>query len=83
MQPIDDDGGLIVDEEWIEQVDGDVWTGSLYVDGTKDEEIETQNNLNHEEDLIHNSLSQADRKHKMNEIQHLRERQKELREKHE
>ena len=52
LYPIDDDGGLIVDEEWIEQVDGDVWTGSLYVDGTKDEEIETQNNLNHEEDLI-------------------------------
>ena len=52
LQPIDDDGGLIVDEEWIEQVGGDVWTGSLYVDGTKDEEIETQNNLNHEEDLI-------------------------------
>lgn len=52
LQPIDDDGGVIVDEEWIEQVGGDVWTGSLYVDGTKDEEIETQNNLNHEEDLI-------------------------------
>ena len=52
LQPIDDDGGLIVDEEWIEQVGGDVWTGSLYIDGTKDEEIETQNNLNHEEDLI-------------------------------
>ena len=51
-QPISDDGGLTVDEEWIEQVGGDVWTGSLYVDGTKDEEIETQNNLNHEEDLI-------------------------------
>ena len=51
-QSIDDDGGLIVDEEWIEQVGGDVWTGSLYVDGTKDEENETQNNLNHEEDLI-------------------------------
>ena len=52
LQPIDDDGGLVVDEEWIEQVGGDVWTGSLYVNGTKDEEIETQNNLNHEEDLI-------------------------------
>ena len=52
LQPIDDDGGLIVDEEWIEQVGGDTWTGSLYIDGTKDEEIETQNNLNHEEDLI-------------------------------
>ena len=52
LQPIDDDGGVIVDEEWIEQVGGDVWTGSLYIDGTKDEEIETQNNLNHEEDLI-------------------------------
>lgn len=52
LQPIDEDGGLIVDEEWIEQVDGDVWTGSLYVDGTKDEENKTQNNLNHEEDLI-------------------------------
>lgn len=52
LQSIDDDGGVIVDEEWIEQVGGDVWTGSLYVDGTKDEENETQNNLNHEEDLI-------------------------------
>ena len=51
-QSIDDDGGVIVDEEWIEQVGGDVWTGSLYVDGTKDDENETQNNLNHEEDLI-------------------------------
>lgn len=52
LQPIDEDGGLTVDEEWIEQVGGDVWTGSLYVDGTKDEKIKTQNNLNHEEDLI-------------------------------
>lgn len=52
LQPIDDDGGLIIDEEWIEHIDADVWTGSLYVDGTKDEENKTQNNLNHEEDLI-------------------------------
>lgn len=52
LQPIDNDGGLIVDEEWIEQVGGDTWTGSLYIDGTKDGKIETQNNLNHEEDLI-------------------------------
>ena len=52
LEPVDDDGGVIIDEEWIEQVGGDVWTGSLYIDGTKDEEIETQNNLNHEEDLI-------------------------------
>ena len=52
LEPIDDNGGLIVDEEWIEQVGGDVWTGSLYIDGTKDKEIKTQNNLNHEEDLI-------------------------------
>lgn len=52
LQPIDDEGGLAIDEEWIEQVGGDVWTGSLYVDGTKDEEVETQNNLNHEADLI-------------------------------
>ena len=52
LRPIDDDGGLVVDEKWIEQVGGDVWTGSLYVDGTKDEEVETQNNLNHKEDLI-------------------------------
>lgn len=52
LQPIDEDGGLIVDEEWIEQVDGDIWTGSLYIDGTKDKENETQNNLNNEEDLI-------------------------------
>lgn len=50
--PVDQNSGLIVEEEWIEQVGGDMWTGSLYVDGTKDEEIETQNNLNHEEDLI-------------------------------
>ena len=52
LQPIDDDGGLIVDEEWIEQVGEDIWTGELYIDGTKDQEIETQNNLNNEEDLI-------------------------------
>lgn len=52
LQPIDDDGGLTVDEEWIEQVGEDIWTGELYIDGTKDEEVETQNNLNHEEDLI-------------------------------
>ena len=52
LQPIDEDGGLIVDEEWIEQVDGDVWTGSLYIDGTKDEKNKTQNNLNNKEDLI-------------------------------
>ncbi len=51
-QPIDDDGGLIVDEEWIEQVGEDVWTGELYIDGTQDEENETQNNLNNEDDLI-------------------------------
>lgn len=52
LQPIDEDGGLIVDEEWIEQVDGDVWTDSLYIDGTKDEKNKTQNNLNNKEDLI-------------------------------
>ena len=52
IQPIDDDGGVIVEEEWIEQVGGEVWTGSLYIDGTKDKKIKTQNNLNHEEDLI-------------------------------
>lgn len=52
LQPIDNDGGLTIDEEWIEQVGEDIWTGELYIDGTKDEEVETQNNLNHEEDLI-------------------------------
>ena len=52
LQSVDEDGGLTVDEEWIEQVGGDVWTGSLYVDGTQDEEVETQNNLNNEDDLI-------------------------------
>ena len=53
LQSVDnDDGGLIVDEEWVEQVGEDIWTGKLYVDGTKDEEVETQNDLNHEEDLI-------------------------------
>ena len=52
LQPINDEGGLIIDEEWIEQVGEEVWTGELYIDGTEDIENETQNNLNHEEDLI-------------------------------
>lgn len=49
---INSDGGLIVDEEWVEQVGSDVWTGELYIDGTQDKSITTQNNLNNEEDLI-------------------------------
>ena len=52
LEPIDDNGGLIIDEEWIEQVGNDIWTGELYIDGTQDENNQTQNNLNHEEDLI-------------------------------
>ena len=52
LDTIDENGGVTIDEEWIEQVESDVWTGSLYVDGTQDENIETQNNLNNEEDLI-------------------------------
>ena len=52
LQSIDDDGGLIVDEEWIEQVGGDVWTGELYIDGTRNEEIDTEIDLNNEEDII-------------------------------
>ena len=49
---ITEDGGLIVDEEWAEHINRDRWTGLLYIDGTQDENIETQNNLNNEEDLI-------------------------------
>lgn len=52
LEPIDDEGGLIVEEEWIEQVGHDTWTGKLYIDGIKDKENETQNNLNNENDLI-------------------------------
>lgn len=52
FEPISDDGGLTVEEEWIEQVGSSVWTGELYIDGTQDQINATQNNLNHEEDLI-------------------------------
>ena len=52
LDTIDENGGVTIDEEWIEQAGSDVWTGSLYIDGTQDENIETQNNLNDEEDLI-------------------------------
>ena len=50
--PIDSEGGLTVEEEWIEQYGDDVWTGELYIDGTQDDTVETQNNLNNKEDLI-------------------------------
>ena len=50
--PITEDGGVIIEEEWIEQVGDPRWTGTLYVDGTQDDIVETQNNLNNEEDLI-------------------------------
>ena len=52
LQPIDDEGGLVVDEEWVEQVGEGIWTGKLFIDGTQDSENITQNNLNNEEDLI-------------------------------
>ena len=52
LGPINKEGGLIIDEEWIEQIGDGVWSGSLFIDGTQDEENETQNNLNNEEDLI-------------------------------
>ena len=51
-QPIDDEGGLVVEEEWIEQLGEDVWTGELYIDGTQNQQVETENDLNNEEDLI-------------------------------
>ena len=51
-QPIDDEGGLVVEEEWIEQLGEDVWTGDLYIDGTQNQQVETENDLNNEEDLI-------------------------------
>ena len=50
--PLNQDGGIIIEEDWIEQVGNGVWTGKLFVDGTQDDDIITQNNLNHEEDLI-------------------------------
>ena len=52
LQPIDNDGGLIVDEEWIEQVGDDIWTGSLFIDGVQNNENQNQNDLNNEDDLI-------------------------------
>ena len=54
LQPITDDGGITIEEDWIEQVGSDIWTGKLYIDGTQDEIVSTQNNLNNEEDLIEN-----------------------------
>lgn len=51
-QPIDDEGGLVVEEEWIEQLGEDIWTGELYIDGTQNQQVETENDLNNEEDLI-------------------------------
>ena len=50
--PLNQDGGVIIEEDWIEQVGNGVWTGKLFVDGTQDDDVITQNNLNHEEDLI-------------------------------
>ena len=50
--PLNQDGGVIIEEDWIEQVGNGVWTGKLFVDGTQDDDIITQNNLNHKEDLI-------------------------------
>lgn len=52
IEPIDDEGSVIIEEDWIEQVGEDIWTGNLFIDGTQDETIVTQNNLNNEEDLI-------------------------------
>ena len=52
LGPVNSDGGLIVDEEWVEQIGDGVWSGELFVDGTQDKTNTTQNNLNNEEDLI-------------------------------
>ena len=43
LQPISDDGGIVVEEDWFEQVGSDVWTGNLYIDGTQNEVVLTQN----------------------------------------
>ena len=52
LGPVNDEGGIIVEEDWIEQVGHDVWTGKLYVDGVQDKTVDTQNILNNKEDLI-------------------------------
>ena len=49
---IDDDGGLAIEEEWIEQVGDSIWTGDLYIDGKLDEEVKTQVNEENENDII-------------------------------
>ena len=52
LESVTDDGGIAVEEDWIEQIGGDVWTGELYVDGIENEDVNTEIDLNHQEDLI-------------------------------
>lgn len=51
-QPIDDEYGIIIEEDWIEQTGEESWTGELFIDGTQNENIKTENDLNNREDLI-------------------------------
>ncbi len=51
-ESIDDDGGILVDHEFVEDVHGDYWTGELYVDGNFDENQINQIDANNSEDFI-------------------------------
>ena len=51
-QPIDEDGGIVVEEEWIEQTGPEIWSGSVWADGTQNQIQNTELDLNNEEDLI-------------------------------
>ena len=49
---IDNENGILVAEDWVEQIGQDKWNGNLYIEGNQDKKIVTQNNLNNSEDLI-------------------------------
>lgn len=52
LELIDDDGGLTIEEPWIEHVEGsDYWTGEYILDGTQNNTLVTQIDLNNEEDI--------------------------------
>ena len=51
-QPIDEDGGIVVEEEWVEQTGSEIWSGSVWADGTQNQIQNTELDLNNEEDLI-------------------------------
>lgn len=51
-QPINEDGGIVVEEEWVEQTGSEIWSGSVWADGTQNQIQNTELDLNNEEDLI-------------------------------